>query len=190
MLKMRGGPVLDGNTLYVGSGIWPNLGTFVYALDPETGAVKWCDDRLNHLADIRTDHNCIADSALCPQGYMVLTGRELLAANGPSMPVGLDADSGELLHYVQGYRNGHCRVTTCGKWVFIGPNAVLHAETGRGVGGRWHEGLPDTPVEYSTRIDLLGTPFIGYKFIPACDAWSVLRASERTASSRVNVLGH
>ena len=171
---VRGGPIVADDTLFVGAGIWPVLGTFVTALDPATGAVRWHNARLSHMTNIRTDHNRIADSALCPQGYLVAAGQRLLVPNGRGMPVGLDRATGQLLYYVQGYRNGHCRVTTAGKWVFVGSNAVLDVATGREMGGRWHEGMPETPAEYSQRIDLFETPMLGYKFVPACDAWSVL----------------
>jgi len=171
---VRGGPVIAGGTLYAGAGVWPVLGTFVVALDPATGRVKWRNGRLNHLANIRTDHNRIADSALCPQGYLVFAAGRLLAPNGRSMPVGLAPDTGELLYFVQGYRNGHCRVTTNGKHVFVGRNAVLDITTGREMGARWHEGHPDTPRDYSQRWDLFETPAIAYKFMRGCDAWSAL----------------
>ena len=171
---VRGGPLIVDGTLYVGSGIWPTMGTFVYALDAEAGKVIWSNDRLNYMANIRIDHNRIADSALAPQGYLVLERGKLLVPNGRSMPVGLDPKTGKLLYYIQGYRHGHCRVTAKGKYVFVGPQAVLDINTGREVGERWHEGHKDTPKSWSPRYDLFETPFVPYKFMPACDAWSAL----------------
>lgn len=171
---VRGGPLLVDGVLYFGSGIWPTMGTFVYALDAESGKVIWSNDRLNYMANIRTDHNRIADSALAPQGYLVMANGKLMVPNGRSMPVGLNPKTGELLYYIQGYRNGECRVTANGKYVYVGRRAVLDVNTGREVGERWHEGHEETPKEWSQRYDLFETPFVPYKFIPACDAWSVL----------------
>ena len=171
---VRGAPVIADGTLFVGAGLWPVLGTFMYALHPETGTVKWCNSRLNHMVDIRTDHNRVGESSLCPQGYLVHAGGRLLVPNGRAMPVGLDPATGDLAYYVQGYRNGHCRVTAHGKHVFVGASGVLDIRTGREMGERWHEGHPETPREYSTRTDLFETPYVPYKFVPGCDAWSVL----------------
>ena len=171
---VRGGPLIVDGTLYVGAGLWPVLGTFVSALDAETGKVRWRNDRLHYMADIRIDHNRIADASLAPQGYIVLEDGKLLVANGRSMPVGLAPDTGTLLYYVQGYRNGHCRVTARGKNIFVGRQAVLDLDTGREMGSRWREGDKETPKEYSPRYDLFETPFVPYKFIKGCDAWSVL----------------
>jgi len=171
---VRGGPLLIDGVLYFGSGIWPTMGTFVYALDAESGRPIWANDRLNYLTNIRTDHNRIADSALAPQGYLLMAEGKLLVPNGRSMPVGLNPKTGELLYYVQGYRNGECRVTARGKYIYVGRRAILDINTGREVGERWHEGHEETPKEWSPRYDLFETPFVPYKFIPACDAWSAL----------------
>ena len=171
---VRGGPVIAGDTLYVGSGLWPVLGTFVYALNPMTGGVRWVNDRLNYMADIRVDHNRIADSSLCPQGYLVHADGKLFVPNGRAMPTGLDPATGALRHYVQGYRHGHCRVTASGDVAFVGPQAVLDSDTGRELGSRWREGDPETPREWSPRHDLFETPFVAYKFAKGCDAWSVV----------------
>ena len=170
---VRGGPLLVDGTLYFGSGLWATMGTFVYALDAETGKVVWHNDRLNYMANIRVDHNRVADSVLAPQGYLLHAGGKLFVPNGRSMPVGLDPKTGRLLHYVQGYRNGECRVTAQGKYLFVGRRGVLDVNTGREIGERWHEGDPETPKSWSIRYDLFETPFHPYKFIPACDAWSV-----------------
>jgi len=171
---VRGGPVIANGTLYFGSGIWPTMGTFVYALDAETGKVVWSNRRLNRIADIRVDHNRVADSALVPQGYLVMAGGKLLVPNGRSMPVGLDPKTGKLLYYVQGYRRGECRVTAKGKYIYVGRQAVLDINTGREVGERWHEGHEETPKEFSPRYDLFEGPMWPYKFIHGCDAWSAL----------------
>ncbi|OGV74403.1 MAG: hypothetical protein A3K19_03455 [Lentisphaerae bacterium RIFOXYB12_FULL_65_16] len=171
---VRGGLVIADGVLYCGSGVWPTMGTFVHALDAETGKALWVNDRLNYLTNIRTDHNRIADSALAAQGYLVLTGGRLVVPNGRSMPVGLDPKTGTLLYAIQGYRNGHCRVAARDSYIYVGASAVLDITTGREMGERWHEGNEETPQEYSERLDLFETPCLAYKFVPACDAWSAL----------------
>ena len=40
----RGGPVVRDGTVYFAASIWPFMGTFIYALDAETGEVEWVND--------------------------------------------------------------------------------------------------------------------------------------------------
>jgi glucose dehydrogenase len=40
----RGGPVVKDGTIYFAAGIWPLHGVFIYALDAESGDVKWVND--------------------------------------------------------------------------------------------------------------------------------------------------
>lgn len=41
---VRGGPVAADGRVYFAVGVWPFMGTFVYAVDAETGRVVWCND--------------------------------------------------------------------------------------------------------------------------------------------------
>jgi len=41
----RGGPVLKDSSIYFAASIWPFMGTFIYALDAETGEINWINDR-------------------------------------------------------------------------------------------------------------------------------------------------
>ncbi|MFN7291236.1 MAG: PQQ-binding-like beta-propeller repeat protein, partial [Pirellula sp.] len=40
----RGGPTVRDNTVYFASSIWPFMGTFICALDADTGSLKWIND--------------------------------------------------------------------------------------------------------------------------------------------------
>ena len=46
---VRGGPVLADETIYFAAGVWPLEGVFVYALDAQSGRVKWVNDRCGTL---------------------------------------------------------------------------------------------------------------------------------------------
>ena len=46
---------------------------------------------------------------------MAIAGDKLIVANGRSMPARLDLKTGELMHFVQGYRNGDSRVSVDGR---------------------------------------------------------------------------
>jgi len=80
-----------------------------------------------------------------------------------------------LLYYVQGYRNGDCRVTTMGKFAFVGTAGVMSVEDGREVGNRWVEAGADAPnVFVGSKFHLFEGPMFPYKMMPACDYRSVL----------------
>ena len=172
---VRGGPVLIDDTLYFAAGIWPRMGIFIHALDPETGRVKWTHTKGQYLDGVRIDHNVRHEVGLSPQGYLAVVDDKLLVPNGRSMPARLDRRTGELMYYVQGYRHGDCRVTAMGKYVFVGADGVLNVHDGREVGSRWLSAGKEAPERFDgSKFDLFEGPIWDYKLFPACDARSVL----------------
>jgi len=94
----RGGPVLRDNTLYFAASIWPFMGTFVYAVDAETGKVKWLNDSTG--ADyIKQPHDAPAFAGVAPQGQLAATERLLLVPGGRSLPAVFDRASGRLAYF-------------------------------------------------------------------------------------------
>jgi len=181
---VRGGPVLRDGKIYFASGIWPTMGVFVYALDARTGKALWCNKSLNWIARVRVDHNQLADAGLSPQGYLLLEGARLLVPNGRSMPAGLDYRSGRLLYYIQGYRNGDCRVTAEGEHVFVGNKAVVDIKTGREMGSLWAQAGDKAPKNFGGDYNLFEGPYFPYKLAPGCNARSVLGRGEAYGSER------
>lgn len=176
---VRGGPVIDedgenGGTVYFGAGIWPTLGIFVHAVDVETGKIRWTNSNTNYIKDVRIDHNNLDDVGLSPQGYCLMVDGKLVVPNGRSMPARFDPATGQLQHYVQGYRNGDSRVAAGGQFLFVGLRGVVGVQDGREVGNRWVEAGKDAPAGWDGRKrDLFEGPFYGYKFMPGCDYRSV-----------------
>jgi len=172
---VRGAPVLADGVVYFGAGIWPTLGVFVVAVDAETGETLWVNDNSNYLSQVRIDHNTLHEAGLSPQGYLLVNGDKLLVPNGRSFPARFERKTGKLLYYVQGYRNGDCRVTTMGKFAFVGRAGVMSVEDGREVGNRWVEAGADAPnVFVGSKFHLFEGPMFPYKMMPACDSRSVL----------------
>lgn len=166
---VRGGPVLEGKRLYAAAGIWPTHGVFVAALDADTGAVAWRNDKLGRLENIRLDHNQLATSALSPQGYLVVSGDKLLIPNGRSMPAALDKATGNFLWYVQGYRNGDCRVSATERYALVGQNGVVDLNNGREVGSRWAAAGADAPDAFDAKkFHLFEGPIHPYKLFRGC----------------------
>jgi outer membrane protein assembly factor BamB len=171
---IRGGPVLADGVVYAGSGVWPTLGVFIWALEAATGKVLWCNDRVNWIADVRIDHNMTRDMGLTPCGYLAVSGDRLVVPNGRSHPAGLQRADGQLIYYVQGYRNGHCRVALSGLYGFVGKTGVISLQDFRELASRWAEAGQKGPEGYDgARIDFFEGPFLDYKSLPACDAFSV-----------------
>ncbi len=172
---VRGGPVLADGVVYFAAGLWPTLGVFIHAVDADTGNALWVNDSTQYLDRIRIDHNTLFEVGLSPQGHMAVVGDKLIVPNGRSMPARLDRKTGALLYYVQGYRNGDCRVTAAEKYLFVGDSGVVNVHDGREVGSRWLEAGAEAPDKFDARkFDLFEGPMFGYKVIPACNAHSVL----------------
>jgi outer membrane protein assembly factor BamB len=171
---VRGGPVVVGDTVYFGSGVWPTMGVYLHALDTATGKPRWKNDQLGYLGGVRIDHNLRYDAGISPQGYLLATGDRLVVPNGRSHPVALNRADGTLFHFVQGYRNGHCRVVLGGNYAFVGGAGVLGLADFREVGSKWQAAGDAAPQAFdASKFDLYEGPYHAYKKFAGCDADSV-----------------
>ncbi len=112
MWAARGGPVVFDHTVYFAAGVWPLMGTFVFALDAETGDIVW--QNTGDYADFqRQPHGgAFSFAGIAPQGYLAATEDRLVVSGGRSTPALLDRHSGELLHLdIFGKEVGGYRVT-------------------------------------------------------------------------------
>ena len=153
---VRGGPVVAEGVVYFAAGIWPIFGVFVHAVDAQTGRVKWSNDKLHYLTNVRCEHTDLWETGLSPQGYLALSGRRLVVACGRAMPAGLDADTGELINYDRGWRRGDSRVAVHGEYIFVGRSGLLR--------------LQDF-YEFGSRFPMAAA-LQEYKLIRGCDAYS------------------
>ena len=94
----RGGPVIYGDTIYFANSIWPFMGTFISALDKETGAVRWMNDSTS-AQYIKQPHSAPAFAGVAPQGMLVATEDLLIVPGGRSVPAVFDRHTGELLYF-------------------------------------------------------------------------------------------
>ncbi|QDT42968.1 outer membrane biogenesis protein BamB [Gimesia alba] len=94
----RGGPVLYEDTVYFAASIWPFMGTFIYALDAETGNVIWVNDSTS-ASYIKQPHSAPSFAGVAPQGTLVATDELLLVPGGRSVPAALDRKTGELKYF-------------------------------------------------------------------------------------------
>ncbi len=89
----RGGPVIRDGKLYFAASIWPFMGTFIYALDAETGKVEWLNDRTG-AEYIKQPHSAPSFAGVAPQGALVATENDLIVPGGRSVPAVFDRASG------------------------------------------------------------------------------------------------
>ncbi len=94
----RGGPTVRDNTVYFASSIWPFMGTFVCALDAETGSVKWINDSTGSQY-IKQPHSAPAFAGVAPQGFLVATDKYLIVPGGRSVPAVFDRATGQLKYF-------------------------------------------------------------------------------------------
>ncbi len=98
MWPARGGIVIKDNIIYTAASIFPMMGTFIYALNSETGDVIWKNDGTGSNY-ILQPHNSPAFADIAPQGAFTISGDKLLVAGGRTVPAAFDLKTGEELYY-------------------------------------------------------------------------------------------
>jgi len=94
----RGGPVLEDGRVYFAASIWPFMGTFIYALDAETGQVVWRNDSTS-AQWVNQPHRNPAFAGIAPQGAFVVAGDSLLVPGGRSVPACFDLATGAFRYF-------------------------------------------------------------------------------------------
>jgi len=94
----RGGPVLRDGRVYFAASIWPFMGTFIYAVDAETGKVVWVNDGTGSQF-LKQPHGAPSFAGVAPQGALVATRDFLLVPGGRSVPAAFNRQTGEFLHF-------------------------------------------------------------------------------------------
>lgn len=98
MWPSRGGIVIKDNILYTAASIFPLMGTFIYAINTETGAVVWKNEGTGSSYTLQP-HKSPAFANVAPQGIFTISGDCLLVAGGRSVPAAFDLKTGEELYY-------------------------------------------------------------------------------------------
>jgi outer membrane protein assembly factor BamB len=98
MWPARGGIVIRDNIIYTAASIFPMMGTFIYAIDAETGRIIWKNEGTGSNY-IPQPHNSPAFADVAPQGIFTISGDRLLVAGGRTVPAAFDLKTGEELYY-------------------------------------------------------------------------------------------
>lgn len=158
MWPFRGAPVIHNDVLYCAAGIWPFMGTFIYALEPNTGKVIWCNSG-NGSRWITQQHGAPAFAGVAAQGYIAATDDILLIPSGRSVPGAFSTKSGAFLYNHAASRrfgkgSGGYAVSVAGK-TFACDRALYELETGKGI-RRAESGVMTAEALYTVGGDELG----------------------------------
>ncbi|MEX2581591.1 MAG: PQQ-binding-like beta-propeller repeat protein [Verrucomicrobiales bacterium] len=111
MWAARGGPVVKDGTVYFAAGVWPFMGTFVYALDAESGEVVWQNTGDSTNWQAQPHGGAFSFAGIAPQGYLAATADRLVVSGGRSPAALLDRHTGEIISLdIEGKEFGGYRV--------------------------------------------------------------------------------
>ena len=129
----RGGVVLHQDRLVFAAGIWPFMGIFVHAVDPETGAILWTNsgDGTNYSIQ---PHDAPSFAGLVPQGHIAAEGDALIVPGGRSTPGIYEIATGAQRFFNFDKRAGGHDVGISGELFFTAGHAYL-LKNGNPVGG-------------------------------------------------------
>ncbi len=128
----RGGPVLHEGKVFFAAGIWPFMGIFIRAVNPDTGEVVWTNSGEGTNFTVHP-HGAPSFGSICPQGHLVATGNHLVVPGGMSPPAVFATNTGIWRHFRFDGRVGGHDVRADEEAYFVGGYAY-HAETGTRMG--------------------------------------------------------
>ncbi|HQO33687.1 MAG TPA: PQQ-binding-like beta-propeller repeat protein [bacterium] len=117
MWPARGGPVIADGIVYFAASIWPFMGTFIHALDAETGTVKWTNSGSGPDFMLQP-HTSPAFAGVSPQGILGLTEDKLFIPGGRNRPAAYNRATGEFLYQHADTKLGGCEVYLSKEWFF------------------------------------------------------------------------
>jgi outer membrane protein assembly factor BamB len=127
----RGGPVVADGVVYFGAGLWPSDGIYLYALDAETGEVRWCNDQSGAITMAQPHSGANAESGVSAQGLLVVAGDLLLVPTGRAVPAAFARSDGSFkyFHLQQNGRKGGASAMAAGS-LFLNGGLLFDAATG------------------------------------------------------------
>jgi len=118
----RGGVVVQAGVAYFAAGIWPSMGVFVKAVNADTGEVLWNNSTTGSVF-VTHPHGAKSFGSISPQGYLAISGDNLLVPGGRTLPGVFGLASGELRHFDFGGKGeGGYRVIASGDYYFARGN--------------------------------------------------------------------
>jgi outer membrane protein assembly factor BamB len=92
----RGAPVVTDDAVYFAASIWPFMGVFIHAVDPDTGRILWTNDG-DGSTYMKQPHATDAFASVAPQGPLAIENDHLILPGGRSIPAVFNRKTGKLL---------------------------------------------------------------------------------------------
>lgn len=133
MWPCRGGVVVKDSVAYFAAGIWPSMGIFIRAVDARSGEEIWTNSSTGSRW-VRHPHGADAFGSISPQGYLAISGDNLIVPGGRTLPGVFDLKTGRLKHFEFGGKGegGH-DVFSSGQLMHV-RGAALRISDGKSVG--------------------------------------------------------
>jgi outer membrane protein assembly factor BamB len=127
---IRGGLAIKDGVVYFVAGIWPTEQVLLYAVDANTGKLKWKNDQSGSLK-IDQPHNATAESGVAGQGYLVVTDKHIIVPTGRAVPACFDRETGayKYFHLARHGKRGGGRTVGVGEY-FMHDRMLFDAKTG------------------------------------------------------------
>ncbi|VAX38503.1 hypothetical protein MNBD_PLANCTO02-3386, partial [hydrothermal vent metagenome] len=121
----RGAPVLSEGVVYFAASIWPSMGTFIHAVDAQSGKIIWTNSKTGSQFIKHPHGGAISFGSIAPQGYLVVNGDNLIVPGGRSKPAVFNKKTGELIYFQYENRGGGTEVVSTGQYFFAGNDRFL-----------------------------------------------------------------
>lgn len=178
MWPARGAPVIYKDTLYFAAGIWPFMGTFIHAVNPETGEILWTNSGSGSTYLLQ-QHYSPAFAGVAPQGYPAVTEDHLFISGGRTVPACYDRKTGRFLYYEVSDRTFG---NACGGY---GVSAMKDKFFNGGIMYRASDGttMAKTPATVFTGNEIIGVDdggrIVGHSLVPEEEKYTDRRGKER-----------
>ena len=119
----RGGPVLQDGVIYFAAGVIPFEGTFIHAVNANTGETIWTNSTSGSRWSLHQHGGAYSYGGPSPQGYLALSGDKLIVPGGRTPPAVYNRHTGEFLYFNQasgvvGKGAGGYRAFASNDWYF------------------------------------------------------------------------
>jgi outer membrane protein assembly factor BamB len=148
---VRGAPVVHGDRVFFGAGIWPEEGVYVVSIDLNSGEVLWRSDALSFVKNGMSDHGKSYNLGLPPHGYLAIIDGKLAVPSARSLAAWFDPETGEMEPYTSFYVKG---APPRGTWSVYGVNQLAVQ------GGNWFATRPAGKPPLPKGMENLPPPLI------------------------------
>lgn len=183
----RGAPVIAGDQVYFGAGIWPSEGIFLYAIDAATGRKVWCNDSSGGIDMPQPHGGAQAVSGVAAQGWLAVDGETLLVPTGRAVPAAFDRTSGQFRYFhLQANRGEGGSDVVAVDGCFVNSGTLFHtadgtmlAALGKRIGEHPKEAVPNYPVNVQVAAHPQWFVYCSGSTVSAIDRRELLVEKER-----------